>query len=294
MLSANTNLSTALALSTLRLTGEGINATSKRIQSGLRVNDAGDDGAIFSIAQGVRANVRSYAAVQSSLSSGIGLGEVTLAAINGIYGVIGDIKAKIANLADGSLAQAQQDVYRSDVARMIDQVNTAINQATYNGKNILRGDATNAPIAFVADVAGRTLNYSVSHSLSLDADEFLGPSVNVVSSTDVTEALSGNPPDVATAFSSLKLFENRLMDISQVVSSQKKAIEAQRGFVDNLVDAMKKGLGLLIDADVADETARLQSQQVAKQLSMSSLSIAQQGSAAAVTLVLLQAGGGRG
>lgn len=291
MLSANTNLSTSLALATLRLTGNNIDSTSKRIQSGLRVNDAGDDGAIFSIAQGVRSNVRSYAAVQSSLSAGIGLGEVTLAAINGIYGLIGDIKAKIANLADGSLAQPQQDTYRNDLGRLIDQINTQINQATYNGKNILRGDATNAPVAFVADVSGRTLNYSVSHSLSLDSDEFLGPSVNVASTTDVTEALASDPPDVATALSSLTLFENRLMDISQVVSGQKRAIESQRGFVDNLVDAMKKGLGLLVDADVADETARLQSQQVAKQLTMSSLSLAQKGSAAAVTLVLLQAGG---
>lgn len=290
MLSANTNLSTSVALATLRSTGSTLVQTTKRIETGLKVNDAVDDGAIFSIAQGVRANVRSYAAVQSSLSGGIGLGEVTLAAINGVYGLLGDIKSKIANLADGSLAQPQQDTYRGDLDQLIRQVNTYISQATYNGKNILRGDATNTPIEFVSDVTGRQLSYQVTHSLSLDADELLGPSNLVPSTTDVTEAVSSTPPDTATAFASLAQFELQLMDISQVVSSQKRAMESQRSFVDNLTDAMKKGLGLLIDADVADDSARLQSQQVAQQLTMRALTATQQGSAAAVSLLLLQAG----
>ena len=290
MLSANTNIGASVALATLRSTGDGLNQISKRIQTGLRVNDARDDGAIFSIAQGVRSDVRSYAAVQSSLSAGIGLGEVTLAGITGINSLIGDIKAKIASLGDGSLAQPQLDTYRNDVNQLIKQVNTYISQATYNGRNILRGDATAAPISFVADITGRSLSYSVSHELDLDADEFLGPSVLVPSATDVTEAVGGAPPDIATALASLTSFEARLMDIGQVVSSQKRAMEAQRGFVDNLVDAMKKGLGLLIDADVAEDSARLQSKQVAQQLTMQALSVSQQGSGAAVTLLLLQAG----
>lgn len=290
MLSANTNLSTSVALATLRLTGNSLVQTTKRIETGLKVNDAVDDGAIFSIAQGVRSNVRAYAAVQSSLAGGIGLGEVTLSAINGIYSVLGDIKSKIANLADGSLAQPQQDTYRGDLNQLIGQVINYINQATYNGRNILRGDATNTPIQFVADITGRQLSYQVSHSLSLDADELLGPSNLVPSATDVTEAVSSTPPDTGTALASLAEFELRLMDISQVVSSQKRAMESQRGFVDNLTDAMKKGLGLLIDADVAEDSAKLQSQQVIQQLTMRSLTATQQGSAAAVTLVLLQAG----
>jgi flagellin len=290
MISANTNTSAYAALSTMRSTETGLGIISKRIQTGLRINDAGDDGAIFSIAQGVRANVRAYAAVQSSLAGGIGLGEVTLAAISGIYSVVGDIKAKIASLGDGSLAQPQLDTYRGDVARLIEQVNTYIGQATYNGRNILRGDATNTPIDFIADISGTQLSYSVSHSLSLDADEFLGPSVLVVSATDVSEAIGGNPPDIATAQDSLARFEAQLMDLGQVISAQKRAMEAQRGFVDNLVDAMKQGLGLLIDADVAAESASLQSRQVAQQLTMESLSIANRTSAGAISLLLVQAG----
>lgn len=286
MISANTNLGAYAALATMRSTEASLHVISKRIESGLRVNDAGDDGAVFAIAQGVRANVRSYAAVQSSLSAGIGLGEVTLAAINGVFGVMGDLKAKIANLGDGSLAQPQLDTYRGDVERLIGQVNTFISQATYNGRNILRGDATNTPISFVADITGRTLSYNVSHSLSLDSQELLGPSSLLT--TDISEAVGTNPPDVATAQGSLRQFEARLMDLAQVVSSQKRAMESQRGFVENLVSAMKQGLGLLIDADVAAESAALQSRQVAQQLTMESLAIANSTSGGAVTLLLSQ------
>ena len=46
--------------------------------------------------------------------------------------------------------------------------------------------------------------------------------------------------------------------------------------MDDLVDATKKGLGALVDADVASESATLQSLQVRQQLNIQALSIANQ------------------
>lgn len=132
--SANTNTSALVALSSLRGNNLNLDRISKALQTGYRVADATDDGAIFMVAQGVRGDVKAYAAVQSSLSAAIGLGQVTMAAIDRIYGLVGDIKAKITSLADGSLTAQQQDIYRGDIRAFIGQINNFIAQADYNGR----------------------------------------------------------------------------------------------------------------------------------------------------------------
>src|SRR3546814_15196481 len=89
---------------------------------------------------------RSYASVQSSLSAGEGLGQVTAAALTGISNLIGDVKAKFANLADGSLTTDQRTVYQNDVNQLIGQITNYVNQATYNGKNLLSASTTGTAV----------------------------------------------------------------------------------------------------------------------------------------------------
>ena len=277
--SVNTNAGALVALSSLRSNTSALNITSKKMQTGMRIADASDDAAIFAVAQGVRADVKAYASVQASLSAGIGLGEVALAAMDGIYKLVGDIKAKIAALADGSLTTAQQEVYRNDTEQLIGQINTYINQADYNGKNLLTGDAlstTVGPLNFVADVSGTTLSYSTAHRLDWDSDQFLGPNVLFPDPGDVFENINETPPDTATARTGLNAFESRLLESMSFIAAQKRSMEQQKGFVDNLVDALKKGLGALVDADVAAQSADLQARQVAQELNMQALSIANQ------------------
>lgn len=272
----NTNVGALTALSSLRTNTNSLNFTSKRVETGFRVNDAHDDAAVFAVAQSVRGNVKAYAQVQSSLANGIGLGEVTLSAINGIDNLTGDIKAKIIALSDGSLTATQQDVYRGDIHQMIRSINNYIGQASYNGKNILTGDARATPISFVADVSGTTLTYSTVHQLDWDSDEALGPNVLFPTPNDVTDTINANPPNTTQALASLRAFEGRVQETREFVVSQKRAMEQQQDFINNLVDAFKKSVGVLVDADVGNESAELQSRQVMQQLSLQALSIANQ------------------
>jgi flagellin len=283
--SVNTNAGALVALSSLRGNTSTLNTISKQVQTGYRVSDASDDGAIFAIAQGVRGDVKAYASVQSSLSAGIGLGEVTESALTGISNLMGDIQAKLAALGDGSLTTDQQTVYRNDTKALIGQINNYINQATYNGKNLLTGDARAAPLSFVADVNGTTISYSTAHQLNWDSDQFLGPNVLFPDSRDVDENISKTPPDVAMAKVGLDLFQGRLDEMTREVTGTVRSLQQQQAFVGNLVDAMKGGLGALVDADVAAESAALESGKVAQQLSVQALSIANQQPSALLQLL---------
>lgn len=264
--SVNTNVGALVALSSLRGINSELDKTSKKVQTGFKVADASDDAAVFAVAQGIRGNIKAYASVQSSLAAGEGLGQVTAAALTGISNLIGDIKAKFANLADGSLTTAQRDVYVNDTKQLVSQITNYITQATYNGKNLLNTDATGTTVTFVADVSGTTL--------TLQSNTGLASQVSVVFTSVVNAytAASG----YASATVGLTALESLVNSLSAQIAAQSRSITLQKGFVDNLVDATKKGLGALVDADVAAESATLQSLQVRQQLNIQALSIANQ------------------
>ena len=260
--SVNTNTGALVALSSLRGINTQLDQTSKKVQTGFKVADASDDAAVFAVAQGIRGNIKAYASVQSSLAAGEGLGQVTSAALTGISNLVGDIKAKFANLADGSLTAAQRTVYANDVKQLLGQIQNYISQASYNGKNLLNADTA---VTFVADVTGTTLTLSSTTGLSAS----LGTFSNAASAFTAAS-------NYAVAISALTTFETQVNSLSAAIAAQTRSISLQKGFVDDLVDATKKGLGALVDADVAQESATLQSLQVRQQLNIQALSIANQ------------------
>ncbi|MBP6818466.1 MAG: hypothetical protein KBC46_04090 [Ferrovibrio sp.] len=261
--SVNTNIGALVALSSLRSTNTELDKTSKRIQTGYRVADAQDDAAVFAVAQGIRGNVKAYASVQSSLAAGEGLGQVSAAALTGISNLVGDLKAKFANLADGSLTAEQRTTYQNDASQILQQITNFVNQATYNGKNLLNTAAT---VTFVADVSGTTLTLSTGTTTLLNEATNLGSVI-----TGFTDAAQ-----YSASLANLSTFEGFVNSISAQVAAQSRSLSLQRSFVNDLVDATKKGLGALVDADVAAESAALQSLQVRQQLGVQALSIANQ------------------
>jgi flagellin len=263
--SVNTNVGALVALSSLRGINSQLDQTSKRVQTGFRVADASDDAAVFAVAQGIRGNIKAYASVQSSLAAGEGLGQVTAAALTGISNLLGDLKAKFANLADGSLTTEQRTVYANDAKQLVAQINNYVNQATYNGKNLLNTD-DGTLVTFVADVAGTTLTLSTGSGLSSSSTTDLASIITAYSSAGLYNS----------AIANLAVYEAQVNSMSAEIAAQSRSISLQKGFVDDLVDATKKGLGALVDADVASESATLQSLQVRQQLNIQALSIANQ------------------
>ena len=65
-----------------------------------------DDASTFSVAQGIRGNLQAFSAVQGSLANGVGLGTVTQAALTNISDLVGNLQAKITQLADGSIGNS--------------------------------------------------------------------------------------------------------------------------------------------------------------------------------------------
>jgi flagellin len=262
--SVNTNVGAIIALSSLRSVNREVDVVSKRVQTGFRVADAQDDAAVFAVAQGIRGDIKAKASVQSSLAGGEGLAQVTNAALKGISDVIGDIRAKLALLGSGSISDDQRDIYNEDVAQLIDTMTSYTQQANFNGKNLLSNTQSGADASFVADTAGATLTLTFA-DIEADIATFEG-------SATVTDPAT----DFGTANDALTVLETAVNNAMASVAAEGRALTLQKNFTDDLVDAAKKGLGALVDADVAAESANLQSLQVRQQLNIQALSIANQ------------------
>jgi flagellin len=115
------------------------------------------------------------------------------------------------------------------------------------------------------------------------------------STTDMTLAAIGNAGgeasgglfgldgiDVTTeegataALSNIETMINRSIDASAAFGSAQSRIDIQNDFISKLTDAMRAGIGTLVDADMEEASARLQALQVQQQLGIQALSIANQ------------------
>src|SRR3990170_93249 len=79
VLSVNTNVGAFIALQNLSATNQQLNVVQNRINTGLKVATAKDNGAVFAIAQTLRAQVGGLNAVNQSLDRAASVADVAIA-----------------------------------------------------------------------------------------------------------------------------------------------------------------------------------------------------------------------
>lgn len=259
MTSINTHYNAMSAIAALRVTDAQIDSTSKQLETGLRVADSFDDASVFAVAQGVRTNFRAHAAVQSSMQQGTGLIDVTVAAINGVLQLADNLRSTLIKAADGSLSDPQRSIYRSDGRQLALQMTDMVNQASFHGRNQLVSGATAA--SFIADFSGNSHTVPV---FDMSAEHgALSSAIDAI--TDATTATAAyNMVDPLTSAATAAIADFAVI---------RRQLSLQMEFNDSVVDAMRFGVGALVDSDISANDAVLASLAVQKQLSIAALSL---------------------
>jgi flagellin len=261
-----------VALQFLNQTQNELQTTQSHINSGLKVANAKDNGAVFAIAQNMRGNVAGYAAVTDSLNRGVSTVDVAISAGQSISDLLIELKAKALAAADGSLDTASRTALNADFVALRDQIATIVQNATFNGTNMVDGTTANYQALASADGSKRI-------TVSGQAMNLSGAIVTVTTTATISTQVKASTM-ISTINSSIQAVNASL---AQLASGSKK-FSIQATFVGKLVDALKQGIGNLVDADMATEAARLQSLQVKQQLGIQALSIANSAPAIALSL----------
>jgi len=274
MLSVNTNVGAMVALQFLNQTQNELQMTQGHINSGLKVASAKDNGAVYAIAQNMRGNVAGYAAVGDSLNRGVSTVDVAISAGQSISDLLNELKGKALAAADGSLDTASRTALNADFTALRDQITTIVQNASFNGTNMV--DGTTANFQALASADGTKKITVAGQTLALDGTIVTLKSTGTVSTQAKASTMIG------TLNTSI---QNVNASLAKLAAGVKK-FTIQATFVSKLMDALNTGIGNLVDADMAVESAKLQSLQVKQQLGIQALAIAN--SAPAITLSLFR------
>lgn len=262
--SVNTNAGAMVALQSLNRTNEGLNTTQKRISTGYRVNDAKDDGAAFAVAQAVRADVAGLTAANEQLGGVKGILDTALSGLTKVSETMVKVRETLVRLADDTLNTDQRAQYESQYTALQTQITNFISDATYNGRTLL---STTAPAG--GDITSTRNESGTTYTLT--AVDGAGTLIVAAAPTDAAgaQAALADGGDFETVQTSISNALNTF-------GSDSRYIDSQISYNKDKADALESGLGALIDADLAKESARLQSLQIRQQLGTQALSIANQ------------------
>jgi flagellin len=299
MSSINTNVAAMTALQTLTQTNKQLTETQGRISTGYRVADASDNAAYWSIATTMRSDNAALSTVQDALGLGAATVDVAYTGINSAIKVVDQIKSKL-------VASRQPGVDRnkiqSEITELQAQLRGIADSATFSGENWLSVDsgaatynATKTIVSSFSRTAGAvdigTITINVDNTKLFDSNDQSGilDFQSTTTNGGVTYSVAGltDSVDISTLTDS----DNDLADLEEIIGivdgtissmtnaatsmgAAKARVGIQQDFVKSLMDAISRGIGQLVDADMNEESTRLQALQVKQQLGVQSLSIA--------------------
>ncbi|CAN5394912.1 flagellin [soil metagenome] len=260
-----TNTSAAVALQNLTATNSKLADVQGRISTGLKIQGAKDNAAIWAIAQKQRADLGALSSVKSSLDRATSIADVALSAGETISDLLNQLKEKVVAAKDTSLKTQSRTLLDGDFKALLKAIQSAFQNASFDGGNILDGSLPTG-LKFLANADATSFVTLSGKNLSLSGSIIsLGLSDSLLTLTGATTALNKLDSSITAVNAALG-----------AIGAQAKQISAHNTFVGKLSDTLTSGIGNLVDADLAKESARLQALQVQQQLGAQSLSIANQ------------------
>ncbi len=261
-ISVNTNYGAMVALQNLNRTNTELEGVQNRINSGLKVASAKDNGATFAIAQSMRGKVAGYGVAMNTVDKAMSTVDAAIAGGNAISDLLTSLKEKATSAKDSSLTTAQRAAYNADFTRLRDEIGYIVSNSEFNGANLIKASGNNA-IAFANDTGSSLITVTaVSFALS--------GTTNTITTTSSIDTVTNATAALTRINASITNINKQLA----VYGSASKALQKHKDFLGSLSDTLEAGIGNLVDADLAKDSAKLSSLQVKQELGAQALSIA--------------------
>ena len=288
MNSINTNTAAMIALQNLADTQTHLGVVQNRIDTGLKIASAKDNGAIWAIAQTEKAQASSLDAVTNSLNNGKSVLDTTLQAGSQMTDILNQMRSKALAASDAGIDNASRTQYQTEYTKLAQSYANVIASSSFNGVNLV--DASTGQISAIGSADGGIKITSAHNSLNAATIFATDTSLTVTAGTVVAPSTTASVDTVATnatwadgtgaqAASALAVVDTAIKSVTQGLSGfgvDAKAIDNQMTLVGKLQDSLTTGIGNLVDANLAQESASLQALQTKQQLGVQALSIANQ------------------
>jgi flagellin len=300
MSSINTNVAAMTALRAITATNKALTRTQDRVSTGLRVANASDNAAYWSIATTMHSDNMALSTVQDALGLGAATVEVAYTALDSATTIVDQIKSKLIAARQPGLDRTK---IQAEITQLQSQLSGIASAATLQGQNWLSVDssvagysATKSIVSSISragtTVTVQTIQINTAGIALFDANAAAsgildglrdsttgalgGTATFAIASLDIS-ALTDSAADLATLDGYLNGADKAIGEMTAAATAlgaAKARIEIQQDFVQGLMDAIEAGVGQLVDADMNEESTKLQALQVKQQLGIQALSIA--------------------
>lgn len=270
--SVNTNAGALVALQNLTSTQSQLTKAQNQVSTGLAISTAKDNGAIWAIAQNQRGNSSALDSVKQSLQRVQSTVDVATSAGTSVSDLLNQLKSTALSATDTSLDTTSRQALNTSFGQLIKQIQNVVTNASFNGANLLNGSVTN--LQALASSDGQ--NHLTVNAQNLS----FGGSVITLASTASISTSTLATTVLATINTSIANVNNSLA----ALGSSSNSLTSQLTFVSNLQDSLDTGVGNLVDANLAKESAQLQALQTKQSLGIQALSIANSSSSSLLSL----------
>ena len=300
MTSLLTNTSAITALQNLSATNRAMQTTQERISTGMRVANASDNAAYWSIATTMRSDNSALSSVKDALGMGSATVDVASAALKTTSDLVTQIKSKLVAASQPGIDRGK---VQAEISQLQNQIKSVADSSNFSGQNWLSVDSSGADYNATKNIVASFTRTSSAVSIGtidvdtstmalydansggtggiIDKGRDVGTTTGIKVSTLDISALTDSTADQTKLADYVSAVDEALTDVTTAASdlgAVKTRIGTQTDFLGNLMDAVTKGVGQLVDADMNQESTRLQALQVQQQLGVQSRSIANQSS----------------
>jgi flagellin len=303
MTSLLTNMAARTALQTLTQTNRNLETTQNRIATGQKVASAQDNAAYWSIATTMRSDSAALSTVQDALGLGSATVDVANNALNSSIDVMSEIKKKLVAALTPGVDKAK---IQTEINELQNTLQSVADASVFSGENWLSVNsgvtgynASKQVVASFTRTAGAvsigTITVNTASIKLYDSDATavgildgsrgasgaLSTTGTFALSTVSISALTDSAADVTTLNSYIDGADAAITSMTSAgatLGAVKSRITLQKDFIAGLKSAIDSGIGQLVDADMNEESTRLQALQVQAQLGVQALSIANQSS----------------
>ena len=297
--SIKTNFAAMTALQSLQNTNKEMLKTQSRISTGFRVATAEDNASYWSIATTMRSDNKALSTVKDALGLGSATVDVAYTALDKAIDVTSEIKVKLVAAREPGVDRTK---IQSEITELQNQLQSIGDSATFSGQNWLSVDSSatgyNATKTIVAsfsrdaagDVSIGTISVDTSTIKLYDASASdvgiidglrdntgaIAASGTSVAALDIS-SLTDSSADLTTLEDYIKGVDTAISEMTTAATnlgSVKQRVGLQKEFVNSLMQAIDRGIATLVDADMSEESTKLQALQVQQQLGIQAMSIA--------------------
>jgi len=272
-ISVNTNAGALIALQNLNTTESALQVAQNQVSTGLAVSDAQDNGAIFAIAQNQRSQSSALNSVTQSLQRVQSTVDVATSSGTTVSDLLNQLKSAALSASDTSTNTSSRQALNATFTSLVGQISSIVSNSSFNGVNLIDGSVTS--LAALASTDG-------SSKLTVNAQSlaFGGANITFAATTTISASASGAATVLGEVNTSITNVNNALAKLG----ASANALQTQITFTGTLQDTIDTGVGNLVNANLAKESATLTALQTKQSLGIQALSIANSSSQSLLSL----------